>query len=302
MLRTPERFTPLLLAQEHPRAFNLVFCGDTVLVREADLQLHLDLTSHPLPHDCLYQPVGLFDDQYFRATWLAPGSAAAPGHQWRKLRSLFGAIDDGLLSIAGRAFQIVEWARTHRFCGACANPTVAMPGERCVRCPQCGHQAYPRISPAMMVLIQRDESILLARHLNSPSGFFTALAGFVEAGESLEEAIHREVFEEVGLRVRDIRYFGSQPWPFPHSLMVAFTAQYTSGDVVVDATEIAQAEWFGPGDTLPPMPPLGLSIAGHLIHAHLPQVVCQRQPARERPNGRGRTQIHAAATAKPNNE
>lgn len=271
VLRTPDRFIPLLQSQDHLHPFNLVFCGDTVLVREADLQLHLDLTAHPLPPDCRYEPIGLFDDQYVRATWLPAGSAPPPGYQWRKLRSLFGAIDDGLLAITGRAFQIVEWARTHRFCGACACPTVPMAGERCVRCPQCGHHAYPRISPAMMVLIQRGESILLARHLNSATGLFTALAGFVEAGESLEEAIHREVLEEVGLRVRDIRYFGSQPWPFPHSLMVAFTAQYASGDIVLDRHEIAQAGWFGPDDALPAMPALGLSIAGHLIHAHLPR-------------------------------
>lgn len=271
MLRTPERFTPLLQDQDHPSPVNLVFCGDTVLVRDADLQLHLDIAAHPLPFAGDFQPVGMFDGRYFRVSWLASGSAPAPGHQWRKLRSLFGVIDDALLAITGRAFQIVEWARTHRFCGACGCATVPVAGERCVRCPQCGHQAYPRISPAMMVLIQRGDAILLARHLNSPSGFFTALAGFVEAGESIEEAIHREVYEEVGLRVRDIAYFGSQPWPFPHSLMVAFTAQYAGGDIVVDRSEIAQAAWFGPDDALPPMPPLGLSIAGHLIHAHLPR-------------------------------
>ena len=271
MLRTPDRFTPLLQLQDHPRPFNLVFCGDSVLVREADLQLHLEQESHLLPLDGCYEPVGLFDDRYVRATWLPSGSAPAPGHQWRKLRSLFGAIDDRWLAITGRAFQIVEWARTHRFCGACACPTVPIAGERCMRCPHCGHQAYPRISPAMMVLIQRGESILLARHLNSATGLFTALAGFVEAGESLEDAIHREVLEEVGLRVRDITYFGSQPWPFPHSLMVAFTAQYAAGEIVVDTTEIAQAGWFGVGDALPAIPPLGLSIAGHLIHAHLPR-------------------------------
>lgn len=275
VLRTPDRFIPLLQAQDHPFPFNLVFCGDTVLVRADDLLLHLDLAAHPLPHDCRFEPVGLLDNQYVRATWLPTGSAAAPGHQWRKLRSLFGAIDDGLLAITGRASQIVEWARTHRFCGACASPTVPMAGERCLRCPQCGHHAYPRISPAMMVLIQRGDSILLARHLNSATGLFTALAGFVEAGESLEEAIHREVLEEVGLRVSDIAYFGSQPWPFPHSLMVAFTAQYAGGEIVLDATEIAQASWFGPDDAMPAMPPLGLSIAGHLIHAHLPK----RKPA-----------------------
>ncbi|MEO7941507.1 MAG: NAD(+) diphosphatase [Burkholderiaceae bacterium] len=271
MLRTPDRFTPLLQVQDHPHPFNLVFCADTVLVREADLLLNLDLASHAVPQDCRFEPVGLLENHYYRATWLPAGSAAPQGYQWRKLRSLFGAIDEGLLAITGRAFQIVEWARTHRFCGACASPTAPMAGERCVHCTQCGHHAYPRISPAMMVLIQRGESILLARHLNSPTGLFTALAGFVEAGESLEEAIHREVLEEVGLQVRDIRYFGSQPWPFPHSLMVAFTAQYAGGEIVLDANEIAEAAWFGPDDALPAMPALGLSIAGHLIHAHLPR-------------------------------
>jgi NAD+ diphosphatase len=121
------------------------------------------------------------------------------------------------------------------------------------------------------VLIQRGDSILLARHLNSPSGFFTALAGFVEAGESVEDAVHREVREEVGLEVNDIRYFGSQPWPFPHSLMVAFTAQYAGGDIVVDPSEIAEARWIGADDPMPLIPPLGMSIAGHLIDAHLPR-------------------------------
>jgi len=270
MLQTPELFRPLIVAQEHAAPINLVFCGDMLLVRESDLDPHLDLNLHHLPPTSQFIPVGVLGERYFHVTWVSPGSDAWPGHTFRKLRSLFGALDDALLAIAGRAFQIVEWARTHRFCGACGAPTQLMPGERCMRCTACLHMAYPRISPAMMVLIQRGDSILLARHLNSPTGFFTALAGFLEAGESIEDAIHREIHEEVGLRVRDLAYFGSQPWPFPHSLMIAFTAQYVSGDIVVDATEIAEARWFGPGEPLPPMPPLGLSIAGHLIHAHLP--------------------------------
>ncbi len=271
MLHTPEYFTPLFTALEHPDTVNLVFCGNAMMVRESDLQLHVDQSLLALPDDRAYQPVGLLAGRYFRASWLDAGTPAYPGHALRPLRSLFGAIDDALLAVAGRAFQIVEWARTHRFCGACGAAMVQLTGERCLRCPQCGHLAYPRISPAMMVLIQRGESILLARHLNSPSGYFTALAGFLEAGESIEEAVHREVVEEVGLLVRDLRYFGSQPWPFPHSLMVAFTAQYAGGDITIDATEIAEARWFGIEDPLPPIPPLGLSIAGHLIHAHLPR-------------------------------
>ena len=191
------------------------------------------------------------------------------GLVFRKLRSLFGAMDEALLSVAGRAFQISNWARTHRFCGACGTPTVHLAGERCVKCPACGFMAYPRISPAMMVLIRRGDSILLARHSASPAPFFTALAGFVEAGESVEEAIHREVFEEVGLRVRNIAYFGSQPWPFPHSLMIAYTADFEGGDIKIDEAEIAEARWFGPDDALPKIPH-GVSIASELIRAHLP--------------------------------
>ncbi len=271
MLLTPHSFVPLLSAQDHAEPLNFVFCGDALMVRESNLELpdapvleQLGMQSAQL------LPVGLFDGRYCQAAWLAAGSPAAPGFVLRKLRSLFGAVDDAVLAIAGRAYQIAEWSRTHRFCGSCGTATVHVVGERCMRCPACGHVAYPRISPAMMVLIKRDDAILLARHTNSPTRFFTALAGFLEAGESIEDAVHREVFEEVGLKVRNVRYFGSQPWPFPHSLMIAFTAEYVSGDIVVDEGEIAEAAWFGPDDPFPNVPPLGLSIAGHLIHANLP--------------------------------
>jgi NAD+ diphosphatase len=271
MLRTPATFVPLLVAQEQAAPLNFVFCGDALMVREADLALPgRDMLGSLLSNAQPPLPVGLLAGRYCQTAWLEHGSTPATGYALRKLRSLFGAFDEDLLSVAGRAYQIAEWARTHRFCGACATPTVHVPGERCARCPACGHVAYPRISPAMMVLVKRGDAILLARHTNSPSGYFTALAGFLEAGESIEDAVHREVFEEVGLRVRDVSYFGSQPWPFPHSLMIAFTAEYVSGEIVVDRSEISQARWFGPDDAFPSVPPLGLSIAGHLIHAHLP--------------------------------
>ncbi len=122
----------------------------------------------------------------------------------------------------------------------------------------------------MMVLVKKGDAILLARHTASPTGLFTALAGFLEAGESIEDAVHREVHEEVGLRVRDLRYFGSQSWPFPHSLMIAFTAEWESGEITVDPNEIAEARWFGPGDALPEVA-TGISIAGELIRANLPR-------------------------------
>jgi NAD+ diphosphatase len=270
MLRTPSSFVTLLSAQDHPVPLNFLFCGDGLLVHETDLSLPDDAVLAALGWKApQFHPVGLLDGRYCRTGWLPQGASAGAGHVFRRLRGLFGAMDDGLLAVAGRAFQIADWARTHRFCGACGTPTLLVDGERCARCPSCQHMAYPRISPAMMVLVRRGEQILLARHRSSPAPFFTALAGFLEAGESAEEAVHREVAEEVGLQVRDIRYFGSQSWPFPHSLMIAFTAEYAGGDIVVDQHEIAEARWFGPGDAIPRFPP-GISIAGQLIEAHLP--------------------------------
>ncbi len=270
MLRTPPSFVSLLSAQEHPDPLNFVFRGDELLVRQSDLALPDNATLNQLGWpEQRFQPVGLLDQRYCRAGWIDKGAVACDGHAFRRLRSLFGAMDEGLLAVAGRAYQIANWARTHRFCGACGTATIQLEGERCAKCPACHFMAYPRISPAMMVLVRRGSHILLARHKASPAPFFTALSGFLEAGESAEEAIHREVFEEVGLTIRNIQYFGSQPWPFPHSLMIAFTADYEAGEIRLDEAEIAEARWFGPGDEIPRVPP-GISIAGHLIQANLP--------------------------------
>ncbi|MDB5894689.1 MAG: pyrophosphatase [Rhodoferax sp.] len=271
MLKTPDQFVPLLTAAEHPSPLNFLFRGDELLVQAETLALpdEAALRTYALAGEA-FHPIGLLEGRYSRTTALPREAEPPEGHAFRKLRSLFGQLPDGLVSVAGRAYQIAEWARTHRYCGACATPTDMVAGERCARCPACGMVAYPRISPAMMVLIKKGDAILLARHLNHPAQFFTALAGFVEAGESIEECVHREVFEEVGVRVRDVAYFGSQPWPFPHSLMLAFTAEYAGGEIRVDETEIAEAGWFGPGDAMPKVPPRGFSIAGELIQAHWP--------------------------------
>jgi NAD+ diphosphatase len=212
--------------------------------------------------------VGILGDIFFRTTWVGPDAVAPDGLCFRKLRALFGAIDEQVMAIAGRAYQIAEWARTHRFCGACGSATMHVAGERCVKCPACGMVAYPRISPAMMVLIRKGNAILLARNVAAPAGRFSALAGFLEAGESVEEAVHREVYEEVGLKIHNLRYFGSQSWPFPHSLMLAYTADYLSGEIRVDDNEIAEAHWFGPNDPLPAYAP-DISIAGSLIKSQL---------------------------------
>ena len=186
MLRTPATFTSLLVAQQHPAPRNLVFCGDALLVAEADLALPSTAQLAALQLDpAAFLPVGSLDGQYCQTVWLPSQELAPQGFVFRRLRSLFGSVDENLLAVAGRAFQIADWARTHRFCGACATATVHVAGERCLRCPACGHAAYPRISPAMMVLVRKGPSLLLARHTNSPTRFFPALAGFLEAGESM---------------------------------------------------------------------------------------------------------------------
>ncbi|MCX5590733.1 NAD(+) diphosphatase [Alcaligenes endophyticus] len=201
-------------------------------------------------------------------TKLAADHPAPDGYEFHKLRTVIhhAGTQGGVLS---RAAQVAEWARSHRYCGVCGTGMQQSSTELCFHCPGCGFSAYPRISPAMMILIKRDNKVLLARHSHYATQRYSALAGFVEAGESLEQTIHREVMEEVGLKVNNIRYFGSQSWPFPHSLMVAFTADYEAGDLCLQADEISDAQWYGPNDALPEIPGND-SIAGRLIRANLP--------------------------------
>ena len=160
---------------------------------------------------------------------------------------------------------MVEWDRTHRYCGRCGTPTRDKAGERAKECPACGYVAYPRVTPAMMVLVTRGRELLLARAPRFPPGMYSALAGFVEPGETIEDCIHREVREEVGIEVGDIRYFASQSWAFPHSLMIAYTAEYAGGELQPDAAEIAEAKWFA-WDAVPRLPP-SISISRRLIEA-----------------------------------
>ena len=194
--------------------------------------------------------------------------------RFESLRALFNRLPDEVLAIAGRAAQILEFDRSHRFCGACATATVLHEAGRSRRCPACAETTYPRVAPAMMVLIKRDglfgRQLLLARSPRFPSGMYSALAGFVEPSESIESCIHRESFEEVGVRIRNIQYFGSQSWPFPHSLMIAYVADYEDGEILCQEGEIEDARWFTL-DALPQLPHR-LSIARRLIDGVIAQV------------------------------
>ncbi len=192
------------------------------------------------------------------------------GTQFRDLRLLFGRMREELIAVAGRAVQIVEWDRTHQFCGACASPTRAHPMRRARVCTNdaCGLEFFPRVAPAMIVAVERGPEILLARSPHFPPGIYSVLAGFVDPGESAEDAVHREVFEEAGVRVTNVRYFGSQPWPFPHSLMLAFQADYAGGELTIDPDEIEDAGFFHV-DALPKTFPGNVSISQWLLQDFL---------------------------------
>lgn len=186
---------------------------------------------------------------------------------FENLRSVFSLLPEEHLELANRAIQIVEWDRDHQFCSRCRAATEIQDGERSRKCPRCGLIAYPRLSPAVIVLVERGDEILLARSPHFLPGVYSTLAGFVEPGETLEQTVAREIEEEVGVRVRDVRYFGSQPWPFPNSLMIGFRARYAGGDLMLDPDEIEDAGWFR-ADTLPKLPS-PISIARALIEAFL---------------------------------
>jgi NAD+ diphosphatase len=183
------------------------------------------------------------------------------------LRAIFHLAGVEIFALAGRATQLLDWQKNHRFCGQCGTPTIKKADELSMQCPSCGLLAYPRISPAVMVLVRDGDKLLLARSPHFKPGVYSALAGFVEPGETLEECAKREVREEVGIEIANLRYFHSQPWPFPNSLMVAFFADYAGGSLKPDPNEIEAADWFSP-DALPVLPE-PISISRRLIDAAL---------------------------------
>ncbi len=258
-------------------AYWFVFQGDQLLVRpngdSAEVPRAADLSQLGIAPGHWHYLGYLEDEQRDQidcyAAEIAPDAPLPQGLVADGLRPLYPRIGELLFGIAGRAVQIVEWDHTHRYCGRCGTPTEDVPHERAKRCPACGLVGYPRLSPAIIIAVVRHteqgDRLLLARNHRFPPDRYSVLAGYVEPGETLEECARREVWEEVGIRIQDVRYFGSQPWPFPHSLMIAFIARYAGGDIRVDGEEIVDARWFTP-EALPTIPP-PLSIARQMIDA-----------------------------------
>lgn len=179
----------------------------------------------------------------------------------REITGLTG--DPGLFLLAGNANHVLHWYNMNQFCGCCGNKTISKKEERAITCPNCGNTIYPRISPATITAVFCGDKILLAHNRNFKNDLHSLIAGFVEPGETLEQCVEREIYEEVGLKVKNIKYFTSQPWPFPDSLMFAFTAEYESGEITVDDCEITHADWYT-ADNLPEIPSTD-SVAGKMI-------------------------------------
>jgi NAD+ diphosphatase len=206
-----------------------------------------------------------------RPIYVMQASGQVPeGYGVAGLRDWLGRVEQSVFYLAGRAHQIIDWHNEHQYCGRCGTAMVDHPRDRAKQCPSCDLINYPKLAPSIIVLITRGEQMLLARNANWPTNMFSTLAGFVEPGESIEQTVHREVLEEVGLRVGNLRYFGSQSWPFPNSLMLGFHAEYLGGEINCQDEEIAEAHWFD-ADNLPNVPP-GSAISRWLIDEFVDQV------------------------------
>lgn len=231
--------------------------GETVAPLLVTTPAEMGLTVGPAHY------LGQLDDVACYAAEVADDVTLPAGMELTNLRRLYGLMDEDFFWVGGRGVQVLDWDRNHRFCGRCGHPTEPHATERLRVCPQCKLGVYPRLDPAVIVAVTWQDHILLARSSRHPAGFYSVLAGFVEPGETLEGCVLREVWEETKLQVHNIRYFGSQPWPFPRSLMVAFTCESLSSEFEIDGEELVEAGWFRP-DNLPNIPP-PLSISRHLV-------------------------------------
>lgn len=258
-----DRFLPANRVRPHPELSwhiyvaggELLCAGNRIVHARPDRLRGLPVATHYLG-EFAGQPCGVH---------LLSHPAPVPGFAWCGLRTLLGAVDEQMFALAGRALQVINWDRDHRFCGRCGSATEYSPGgERSRVCPSCQLAVYPRISPCVIMLVTRGEECLLARHTHHRHGLFTALAGFIEPGESAEQAVAREVREEVGIAVGQPDYVSSQAWPFPGQLMLGYRVPWEAGELVPDRQEIADARWFHyrrlPGEIPPPQ-----TLSGQLI-------------------------------------
>ncbi|MFK7895473.1 MAG: NAD(+) diphosphatase [Myxococcota bacterium] len=266
----PFRFLPHHKTPENVGDHPIVFAcrGREILVTESLHLPSMEEINKQGFESIRSQYLGELDGRHCFSAELPTDAEEETGFKFANLHMLYGTLDELTHAIAGRAVQIVDWDKSHQFCGACAEPTELSESDRSRACPSCKVPMYPRLSPAMIVAVEKGDQILLGRSPHFPPGIMSVLAGFVEPGESAEEAVRREVFEETSILVKNVEYFSSQAWPFPNSLMLGFRAQYESGEIEVDGVEVTEAQWFSASD-MPSFFPGRVSISQWLIHDFL---------------------------------
>lgn len=241
-----------------------------LVLREEDEKIQAALQPGLFAGDHIFsRSIGEYDATSISVIELSPAFTPPSAFSTVTLRQLFGKIDEDMFTLAGRAIQLIHWHKEHQFCGKCGKPMQSDLQDTLKKCPSCGFTSFPRISPAVIMAVTDRDRILLGRAPHFAKGVYSTLAGFVEPGETLEEAVRREVYEEVGLQVSNIRYMSSQPWPFPHSIMVGFMADYQSGEINIDQEELEDAQWFSV-DNLPKIPSritIARFLIDHFIHS-----------------------------------
>jgi NAD+ diphosphatase len=248
------------------QAFWFIVTGKRMIIEEAGGTITVPLIAHPRDTGLTTlreHAIGTCEGRQAFAAEVEEGQPLPDGFREHGLWGLFNLLGDEPFRVALKASHIIDWDRQERFCSHCGGPLALKQEERAKECSACGFISFPRISPAVIVLVTRGPEILLARSPRFKDAFYSVLAGFVEPGETLEETVHREIREETGIEVTDIRYFASQPWPFPDSLMIAFTARYAGGEIKIDPAEIVEAGWFHV-NALPAIPGR-ISIARRMI-------------------------------------
>jgi NAD+ diphosphatase len=275
----PFELRALPLPGESEPAYWFAFSGDKLL-----LELQQDL--HQIPYAASLSKLqtnagksvylGRYNGLPCFATDILPWDDRQSPGDFIPLRQVYGLIEEELFWLAARGYHLISWDRNSDFCGCCGAKNLYKEGEHSKYCPQCGLSVYPKISPAVIVAITKGNKLLLAQNVNNKNKFYSVLAGFVEPGESLEGCLRREIMEEAGIEVKNIQYFGSQPWPFPDSLMVGFTAEYAGGELKLDQKELCDAGWFT-ADHLPHIPGK-ISISGKLIQWFIEKNGRKNQP------------------------
>ena len=241
-----------------------IFCNGKILLKNSGTELPDTLSDNEL--ESLFKMSGNIDKDFSEGDKWAEvdcESDLPDKYVLMERRAIWPTFEETEFFRAGKAFHLMDWQRANRYCGVCGTVNEYDSNEGAMKCPSCGELCYPVISPAIIVAVEKDGKLLMGHGVNFPPGRFSVIAGFVEPGENLEECVRREVYEETSIKVKNIRYFGSQPWPFPRSLMLGFTAEWESGEIKVDGKEVTEASWFAPNEL--PEVFRGLSISWKLI-------------------------------------